>query len=481
MGVQTGALRESGSFGSHRLIDEAEALFGAALAGREQSSGAAVIGAARHQASALAPAAGGNIEAARLGALVFAADVVAGLAIEREWPAQEVDALTARLAEIIELPLEVTALGVYQRVIRDPRLLELPPWLAIETTLKLLFAFAPIGAVSLWRTSPLEASQCVCSAGGSGPTRRMRAAAEAAALGVEDVRERKRARLHTVPVTRWEHVCAVLVVRAQPRDRNRALAFARESAGTLGLLLEREALLEQGAERERSLVESSERRLTRLGFDLHDGPLQDVGAATRELRLVREQLARALPPGENHDPVLGRLDELDEILLASEVELRELSQLAESSTILRRPLREIIETEVEAFASSTGVRACADLVGDLEPLTASQKIALIRILQEALTNVREHSGATEVRVSVAQARDRVHAEVVDNGCGFDVERTLVQAARRGRLGLVGMSERVRLLGGTLDVRSRPGDPTVVSVTLPQWRPVSIEQTGGALA
>lgn len=481
MGVPTGALTPAGGFGPHRLIDEAEELLAAAARAAEQGSAAAVIAAARDQAGALAPAAGGNLEAARLGALVFAADVIAGLAPEHEWSAREIDALTARLAEILELPLEVTALGVYQRVIRDPRLLELPPWLAIETMLRLLFAFAPIGAVSLWKTGPLEASRCVCSAGGSGPTRRMRAAAVAAAQGAEGVRESRRARVHAVPVLRWEHVCAVLVLRAEPKDRNRALAFARESVGTLGLLLERDALLEQGVERERSLVESSERRLTRLGFDLHDGPLQDVGAATRELRLFREQLARTLPPGEDYEPVLGRLDELEEILLASEVELRELAQLTGSPTILERPLREIIAAEVDAFASSTGVRALVDLRGDLEPLTASQKIALIRILQEALTNVREHSGATQVLISVVQTRERVYAEVVDNGCGFDVERTLVQAARRGRLGLVGMSERVRLLGGTLDVRSRPGDSTVVCVTLPQWRPALIEQTGGALA
>jgi len=58
----------------------------------------------------------------------------------------------------------------------------------------------------------------------------------------------------------------------------------------------------------------------------------------------------------------------------------------------------------------------------------------------------------------------------DDGRGFEVERTLVDAARTGHLGLVGMSERVRLLGGRLDVESRPGGPTRIAAVIPRWRP-----------
>ena len=62
----------------------------------------------------------------------------------------------------------------------------------------------------------------------------------------------------------------------------------------------------------------------------------------------------------------------------------------------------------------------------------------------------------------------------DNGRGFDVERTFVRAARGGRFGLVGMSERARLLGGRFDVRSSPGGPTTISLVLPAWRPATVE-------
>jgi signal transduction histidine kinase len=111
-----------------------------------------------------------------------------------------------------------------------------------------------------------------------------------------------------------------------------------------------------------------------------------------------------------------------------------------------------------------------ELSGDLKTLTASQRIALTRIIQESLSNVREHSCAREVRVAVCGGRDRLTAEIVDNGCGFDVAETLLDAGRRGRLGLVGVSERARLLGGTCEIHSRPGGPTRVAVTLARWRP-----------
>ena len=94
----------------------------------------------------------------------------------------------------------------------------------------------------------------------------------------------------------------------------------------------------------------------------------------------------------------------------------------------------------------------------------------MRIVQESLSNIREHSQAREVRVVVSGERDRLIAEIVDDGCGFDVAATLLDAGRRGRLGLVGVSERARLLGGTCEIHSEPGGPTRVAVELPRWRP-----------
>ncbi len=63
--------------------------------------------------------------------------------------------------------------------------------------------------------------------------------------------------------------------------------------------------------------------------------------------------------------------------------------------------------------------------------------------------------------------------MTDDGMGFEVERALAKAAQRGRLGLVGIAERTRMLGGTFDLESAPGGPTTLRFTLPRWEPLAL--------
>ena len=104
----------------------------------------------------------------------------------------------------------------------------------------------------------------------------------------------------------------------------------------------------------------------------------------------------------------------------------------------------------------------------------SQRIAVVRIVQEALSNVRAHSEATEVEVDLRATDDGLDLRIADNGRGFDLRATAGAAARRGRLGIVGMNERVRLLGGVFSIESMPSVGTTVFVSIPAWRPLGAE-------
>jgi signal transduction histidine kinase len=139
-------------------------------------------------------------------------------------------------------------------------------------------------------------------------------------------------------------------------------------------------------------------------------------------------------------------------------------------SVLERPLAEVLRGEVDRFEQRGSTRVTLELGGELDGLTASQRITIYRVVQEGLSNVRDHSGATDVRVMVDGRRGQIDIQIEDNGTGFNVEPTMIRAAKNGRLGLVGIGERVRLLGGQFDVRSRIGGPTVLSVTLLRWRP-----------
>ena len=102
-------------------------------------------------------------------------------------------------------------------------------------------------------------------------------------------------------------------------------------------------------------------------------------------------------------------------------------------------------------------------------LSDSQQIAVLSLIREALSNIRQHSGASTVSISVGSRADgSTFVEITDDGSGFDPEEALVRAARVGRLGLVGMHERVRMLGGRTQIDSRPGGPTVITATMPRW-------------
>jgi signal transduction histidine kinase len=105
---------------------------------------------------------------------------------------------------------------------------------------------------------------------------------------------------------------------------------------------------------------------------------------------------------------------------------------------------------------------------DEAELTDSQRIALIRVVQSALANVARHSGAATAAIEIRVAPEGLRATVSDDGCGFDVDDALRAAADRGCVGLGGMRERVRLLGGEFAVASARGEGTAIRIVLPRF-------------
>jgi signal transduction histidine kinase len=389
----------------------------------------------------------------------FAADLFVSLAVERPWRQRDGEQLLAALSPLFLASSEEVAVQLLAASLRAPQLLELPPTAAVDVQLSMLRALAPVAEASLWVRAEDGRAECLVSVGDTATTRRFRAIA----LQTLDGRgaDSDRGLILGVPVRRWQAPWGALVVRVPTRDA--AEAVLAEAATAMSPIVERDFLLQRGAEREQTLVKASERRLSRLGFDLHDGALQHIAALGADLRRLRPQLGAAI--SSEFDSIEGRLGELDRVL-------RELAHSLEPASLLRRPLDRVIAAEASALAERTGIEVNARINGDFGAMTQSQKIALIRIVQEAFTNIREHSNATTVELVLTGSRSCVELQVVDDGDGFEVTRTLQSAAQRGRLGLVGSSERIRLLGGTFDIRSKLGGPTTVAVTLPRWQPLA---------
>jgi two-component system, NarL family, sensor histidine kinase DegS len=101
-----------------------------------------------------------------------------------------------------------------------------------------------------------------------------------------------------------------------------------------------------------------------------------------------------------------------------------------------------------------------------KPLSPEARIVLFRIAQEALNNIRKHSRATTATIKVERGEDVITLTVTDNGQGFEVPGRAEEMVSEGRLGLMGMYERARLLDGNLQIISAPGRGTELTVTLP---------------
>jgi signal transduction histidine kinase len=104
------------------------------------------------------------------------------------------------------------------------------------------------------------------------------------------------------------------------------------------------------------------------------------------------------------------------------------------------------------------------------PRAAAENV--YRVIQEALTNVTKHAQVNEVFVELAADDERVAVTVRDEGCGF-----IQSGARSGRIGLLGMRERIQLLGGSMVVRSAPGTGTRIDVDIPLSRAASGNSNG----
>lgn len=394
--------------------------------------------------------------------LAAAADALCQELLAGQATPSRVAARVRAASERSGLDPEVVARDLHALLARHPRLLAGDPAAAIAAQLRGLRLFAPARHASLWLRGGGRA-ECAGRSGERLPAPALRQAAELGKNGAIEGRDGRLDGLRALPAGEE----AALVVRPEPGRVRRTLAYARETAKALELLVERSRRLGEAAAAGEQLLQASERRIARLGFDIHDGPLQDLALLLGELPRLQRELAALVPDDALRRPVERRVDALAAALRDLEAELRGLAVSA-GGPAATRSLRTALEKEVGRLARRSRIRAQLHIEGDVERTTASQRIAVARIVEEALANVREHSRASRVLVSVRRRRDSLRVRISDDGCGFDPAEAGRRAARDHGLGLAAMRERARLLGGSLRIDSRPGGPTVVSAVLPAW-------------
>ncbi len=193
-----------------------------------------------------------------------------------------------------------------------------------------------------------------------------------------------------------------------------------------------------------------EKERTRLAREIHDSLGHYLTAINIQL-----EAARAVQADETA-PVVPLLSRAQALTKEGLQEIRRSVAALRTSPLADKPLPLLIETLAEGCRAS-GIETACTIAGTLRPLSPMFELALYRAVQEALTNVRKHAQAQHVSVTLTYAAESVHLRVEDDGIG--------SAEHAGGFGLVGLRERVQLLGGELEITSTLGAGFVLDITL----------------
>ena len=208
-----------------------------------------------------------------------------------------------------------------------------------------------------------------------------------------------------------------------------------------------------------------ERQMARVARDLHD----NLGQVLSLLKLHLGSAARADMPSAR------RALEVEEALPLVDLALRRLREVCNDlapSELADFGLGPALASLCSAAARASGLAVPASVEGAPRALDMALQLGLFRVAQQALTNALHHAGADCVQVGLRWLAETLVLEVSDNGCGFDLRAPRPPTQQ----GLRGMRERMELLGGVLQVESRPGQGAVVRATVP-----AAPQASGAAA
>ncbi|MBA7613974.1 hypothetical protein ES703_21235 [subsurface metagenome] len=232
------------------------------------------------------------------------------------------------------------------------------------------------------------------------------------------------------------------------------VAIATENASLFTSVQRQRLQLEKLLEKA-TLTQENERK--RVAIEIHDSIGQQIVGALYRMRAFEFLLALPML-----DEAQVEANEIKGILEKTLDELRRALAGLHPLTLDELGLTSALHQEVEKLNQETNTKCHFQVEGIPIELTSSQEAAMYRVVQEALTNIRKHANATEASVQLHFEDGTVSVRVSDNGKGFKLdERNTV-----GHLGLLGMKERAEMLGGNLNLTSKPESGTSIVLTFP---------------
>lgn len=235
-------------------------------------------------------------------------------------------------------------------------------------------------------------------------------------------------------------------LRESKRRQSRLLVEARQMQDKLRMLSHK--LLH---------VQEDERR--RISVDLHDEIAQTLVAINVHLA----SLSRSTPRGNNE--IREKIVETQQLVQHSVESVHRFAMGLRPTVLDDLGLVAALQACASEFTDQTQVKVRFSKTGELCPLGDASTVALYRVAQAALSNVAQHAQATSVQLKLRQLKRTVRLEIIDDGKAFNTKKERA-GKRSNRLGLIGMQERIEMVGGKFTVSSSPGKGTTIRVSLP---------------
>jgi signal transduction histidine kinase len=241
-----------------------------------------------------------------------------------------------------------------------------------------------------------------------------------------------------------------------------------------------EAIIRQSRERHRLLQELAmtrhelalaERRAgvmgerQRLAREIHDTLVQGFASIVMHLEAADEMLPSEMQTLQKH------LDQARRTARENLLEARRLMWALQPKVLDHAQLPEVLIHLAEQWSQEYHVAASVAITGASCPLRPEIEVILLRATQEALTNIGKHASASMVTVTLSYMEDEIALDVLDDGCGFDLEALPTSHPATNCFGLQALRTRVEQAGGTLSVESTPGEGTTIVVALPLMNPL----------
>ncbi|GAX88862.1 sensor histidine kinase [Effusibacillus lacus] len=208
------------------------------------------------------------------------------------------------------------------------------------------------------------------------------------------------------------------------------------------------------------VIQAQEEERRRLAREIHDGPAQMMANVVLRSEIVEKVLDRDV------DRVRVELRELKQMVRDSLSEVRQIIFDLRPMELDDLGLAPTLRRYLAKFQEKHGIQTDFILLGKEKRLQGPLEVAVFRSVQEALSNIRKHAEATLATVRLEMRETEIVVHIADNGKGFDTKKARGKLVEKGHYGLLGIKERIQLLGGRVQFRSKIGEGTKVIITLP---------------